>query len=190
MNSLAAHRVLIGLLVVALGFAVWKSSTQKLDGNPSGLDIVANQKIAAIQKDSTSDVECLQSKSCTLYLEFHYLSLTPVPQCLPRSDAYVCPSSLPTQPPYPDRILRTCKSGELCMSVGGPIPAAWSSGTLPADESSRIPSVSAAFLPIMVSSFWLQVPIRHWREQIRVARQFAVAHPVVKPAPGGTNGYE
>jgi hypothetical protein len=120
MNSLTVHRVIIGALVIVAGFFAWKASVKEggHDGNPSGLDIVANQKIAAIRKDNSSNIKCLQSTSCSLYVEFHYLSLdAPVPQCLPNSQAYVCPASLPTQPPYPDRALRTCQSGELCISA-------------------------------------------------------------------------
>jgi hypothetical protein len=120
MNNLALHRVLIGILVLALGITVFVKTGSGAgggrDGNPSGFDVTVQSQIKVYPQGEENLKICLESGApCPLYVALHYLN-TPAPIC---SDANAsnCPSPLPN--PAPTRSLQPCRPdlGQTCFSV-------------------------------------------------------------------------
>jgi hypothetical protein len=117
-NSLTAHRVIIGALLIIAGLLVWKASVKEggHDGNPSGLDITMQGPIEVYQQGDFDRLSCPEPNNpCQVQLELHYL-VTPAPKCPPStSGVNVC-----TPPPAPQvRSLPGCDtdSNEVCLSV-------------------------------------------------------------------------
>jgi hypothetical protein len=115
MNSLTAHRVIIGILaLVAIGLAVQSSSHRLMDGNPSGLDITMKGNIGLYQRGDFDRLSCPQPNSpCPVQVAFHYL-LRPAPTCPPKTSGV----SECTPPPANNiRVLPTCGSDQVCLSA-------------------------------------------------------------------------
>jgi hypothetical protein len=120
MNSLAAHRVMIALLIIGIvACAVSKNPTptgegRGHDGNPSGLDITMKGNIGLYQRGDFDRLSCPQPNSpCPVQVAFHYL-LRPAPTCPPKtSEVSEC-----TPPPANNiRVLPTCGSDQVCLSA-------------------------------------------------------------------------
>jgi hypothetical protein len=117
MNSLAVHRAIIGVLALALIVAVWYVRTARVDGDPSGLDIVSKATISLKVQENGGGLLCLRSGSaCDVQVEMHYLS-SPPPNC---TDTSASGCSVLDQP----RMLPACNAAneDLCLSAA-PAPA-------------------------------------------------------------------
>ena len=120
MNSLSAYRLstaVLAALVVGLGASLWiVSHASGHDGNPSGLDVFAQQGVTAyLDGNLSGNMSCLTAsgKWCSnLSVELHFLKDPPP----------TCPSPVPgsqycTPAPGATRTLRQCQQGEVCLSI-------------------------------------------------------------------------
>jgi hypothetical protein len=119
MNSLTAHRVVIGILVVLLGLAAWRIlSYAPLDGNPIGFDLGANKQLyvalTGYSGNYTDLPPCMNSTNNQLcFMSFHYLQINPTPTCPPATGSgFVCPQGAGNP-----RALPACPPSTLCIAI-------------------------------------------------------------------------
>jgi hypothetical protein len=124
MNSLTAHRVVIGILVVLLLALSLHTAPpwhlfnySPLDGNPIGFNLWGNKVMNAALQTGSSTVlpACMSSNTPQCYMSVHYLQLSggSTPACPPSSgnSTYYCPGGTTPQ------VLPPCPTSDLCIMV-------------------------------------------------------------------------